>query len=293
MKFSDSLGGGTENKTVTFTQAEKRENIKSGEKHKTLFGKIARYFADLKTVAFTGNYNDLSGKPSSFPPSSHTHAQTQVTGLQEALNSKLSKAGGACTGKINLMQGTAVADLEISAQPNADVGTTWLRYARFTVKQTYIGDEQVIMQYRLGFRFKPLRLGFTFDHVGDLNPGSITDYSFTDYAAFDTDSGLYPAVNCASWSPHCANINPHLFIHHAGASVYDLYVRTEITWPSMHILYLHMPQGIEVEWYTGAAVNKIRAVPASGVLLQIKYAGADGPLFGLQSRIAALEAKVK
>ncbi len=62
-------GGGTENRTVTFTQAEKRENIKSGEKHKTLFGKIARWFADLKTVAFTGNYSDLSGKPSSLPAS--------------------------------------------------------------------------------------------------------------------------------------------------------------------------------------------------------------------------------
>ncbi len=62
-------GGGTENKTVTFDPAEKRENIKSGEKHKTIFGKIARWFADLKTVAFTGNYSDLSGKPSSLPAS--------------------------------------------------------------------------------------------------------------------------------------------------------------------------------------------------------------------------------
>ncbi len=64
-----SYSGGTENRTVTFTQAEKRENIKSGEKHKTLFGKIARYFADLKTVAFTGSYSDLAGKPSSMPAS--------------------------------------------------------------------------------------------------------------------------------------------------------------------------------------------------------------------------------
>lgn len=63
------FGGGTENKTVTFDPAEKRENIKSGEKHKTIFGKIARWFADLKTVAFTGNYSDLSGKPSSLPAS--------------------------------------------------------------------------------------------------------------------------------------------------------------------------------------------------------------------------------
>ena len=28
-----------------------------------IFGKIAKFFSDLKTVAFTGSYNDLSDKP--------------------------------------------------------------------------------------------------------------------------------------------------------------------------------------------------------------------------------------
>ena len=73
------FGGGTENRTVTFTHNRNRENIKSGETHSTIFGKIARYFADLKLVAFTGSYNDLNGKPSSFPPSSHTHTKSQVS----------------------------------------------------------------------------------------------------------------------------------------------------------------------------------------------------------------------
>lgn len=78
-------GEGTENRTVTFTQAEKRENIKSGEKHKTIFGKIARWFADLKTVAFTGSYNDLTGRPSSFPPSSHKHSKSDITDFPSSL----------------------------------------------------------------------------------------------------------------------------------------------------------------------------------------------------------------
>ena len=30
----------------------------------TMLGKIKKFFADLKTVAFSGSYNDLSGKPS-------------------------------------------------------------------------------------------------------------------------------------------------------------------------------------------------------------------------------------
>lgn len=53
----------TKDRTASFTQAGTRENIRSGEKHKTIFGKISRWFADLKPVAFSGSYNDLSNKP--------------------------------------------------------------------------------------------------------------------------------------------------------------------------------------------------------------------------------------
>lgn len=49
--------------TVSFTPAGTRSNISSGEKLSVIFGKIARYFADLKTVAFTGSYSDLTNKP--------------------------------------------------------------------------------------------------------------------------------------------------------------------------------------------------------------------------------------
>lgn len=49
--------------TPTFTQASSRTNIVSGEKLSVIFGKIKKWFADLKTVAFTGNYNDLANKP--------------------------------------------------------------------------------------------------------------------------------------------------------------------------------------------------------------------------------------
>lgn len=47
----------------TFTEASSRANIASGESHKTIFGKIKKFFSDLKTVAFTGAYSDLSGTP--------------------------------------------------------------------------------------------------------------------------------------------------------------------------------------------------------------------------------------
>lgn len=55
----------TNDQTPTFTEASTRANIVSGEKLSTLFGKIKKFFADLKTVAFTGSYTDLSNKPTS------------------------------------------------------------------------------------------------------------------------------------------------------------------------------------------------------------------------------------
>ena len=55
----------TNDQTPTFTEAATRVNITSGETLSTLFGKIKKFFADLKTVAFTGSYTDLSNKPTS------------------------------------------------------------------------------------------------------------------------------------------------------------------------------------------------------------------------------------
>lgn len=55
--------GDASNATVTFTQATSRANISSKEKFSVIMGKIAKFFSDLKTVAFTGKYSDLSGTP--------------------------------------------------------------------------------------------------------------------------------------------------------------------------------------------------------------------------------------
>lgn len=46
-----------------FTEAVTRNNIQSGEKFSIILGKIKKFFSDLKTVAFSGSYNDLSNKP--------------------------------------------------------------------------------------------------------------------------------------------------------------------------------------------------------------------------------------
>ncbi len=50
----------THNCIVTFPDQDSRTNIASGESHSVLFGKIKRWFADLKAVAFTGRAADLT-----------------------------------------------------------------------------------------------------------------------------------------------------------------------------------------------------------------------------------------
>lgn len=55
--------GDASNVTNTITTSSVRENLKTGEKLSTSLGKISKWFSDLKTIAFTGSYNDLSNKP--------------------------------------------------------------------------------------------------------------------------------------------------------------------------------------------------------------------------------------
>lgn len=54
----------TNNQTPTFSESSSRTNIASGETLSTVLGKIKKWYTDLKTIAFTGSYNDLSNKPS-------------------------------------------------------------------------------------------------------------------------------------------------------------------------------------------------------------------------------------
>lgn len=53
----------TDDQTPTVTEATTRANLASGDTLKTIVGKIKKFFSDLKTVAFTGSYSDLTDKP--------------------------------------------------------------------------------------------------------------------------------------------------------------------------------------------------------------------------------------
>lgn len=67
ISISGPTGTNASNNVVDFTVAGTRVNIQMGEKLSVAFGKIARFLSDLKTVAFSGSYNDLSNRPTSLP----------------------------------------------------------------------------------------------------------------------------------------------------------------------------------------------------------------------------------
>jgi hypothetical protein len=75
---------------VTFTQAEIRANIQSGEGVTTIFGKIKKWFADLGTLAFKNTVDwmtDIANKPanvSDFANDSDYQSAGQVTGAVNA-----------------------------------------------------------------------------------------------------------------------------------------------------------------------------------------------------------------
>ena len=55
--------GDAKSTTVTFTQATSRIALSTGDTLAVLIGKIKKWLTDLKDVAFTGSYNDLTDTP--------------------------------------------------------------------------------------------------------------------------------------------------------------------------------------------------------------------------------------
>lgn len=63
----DEIRKDIDKNAIAFTEATTRTNIESGETRVTLFGKIKKWFTDLKDVAFSGSYSDLTDTPATLP----------------------------------------------------------------------------------------------------------------------------------------------------------------------------------------------------------------------------------
>lgn len=58
------------NINVEFEETSNRQQLASGEDVKTLFGKLRKWLSDLKPIAFSGKFSDLSEVPEYTPAQS-------------------------------------------------------------------------------------------------------------------------------------------------------------------------------------------------------------------------------
>lgn len=103
----------------TFTEASARANISSGESFAIILGKIKKFFTDLKTVAFTGSYNDLSDKPTI--PSAQVNSDWNASsGVAQILN-KPTLATVATSGSYNdLSNKPTIPDISTKVSKSGD-----------------------------------------------------------------------------------------------------------------------------------------------------------------------------
>ena len=85
LKKRISSGESASDVTVEFEAAESRQPLKSGEKLSVLMGKAHRFFTDLKTVAFSGKYGDLSERPTLGGAAGYKVADNDTTNNSEFL----------------------------------------------------------------------------------------------------------------------------------------------------------------------------------------------------------------
>ena len=118
-KVSDKIDktGDLSNATVTFTTATDRVNLTTGEKISTAFGKIAKWFGSLKSIAFSGSYKDLSDTP--------------ILGTAAAKD--VAASGNASTTQVVMGNDTRLTD----ARKASDVSA----WAKATTKPSYTASE--------------------------------------------------------------------------------------------------------------------------------------------------------
>lgn len=161
-KAEDSTGSIPE-----FVQAETRENIKNGETTGRLFGKIARFFADLKPVAFSGSYSDLSNKPNipSVPDSVKNPHPLSINGHSYDGSAAIN------VGTIGITYGGTGATTAEAARTNLGLGTAATQEIANNLTTTEAG-------YALDARQGKV----LWDEVGEINSnlGGITFYEDAD-----------------------------------------------------------------------------------------------------------------
>lgn len=153
----DSTTQKWKNQPTTFTEASSRTNIASGDSISTIFGKIKKFFTDLKTVAFSGSYSDLSNTPTN-------------------VSSFTNDSGYLNSGSL----GSAVQGLTIASFSGSGSSDQYCLLCELKVAQTYINGASEITISERG-RTLCSRISWRFQSVNSTDPNVDSFKVFGDY----------------------------------------------------------------------------------------------------------------
>lgn len=236
-QFTNNIDGYCE---VTITNVKHRywvtwKQSASGSTKKLIVGRLFSegtvYISGIKFEK--GNKaTDWSPAPEDNALSVHTHAISETTGLQDALDGKLPTSGGSVTGVAYFKQGTLVHN------SNASPGTAgYINIARITITASYTNQPIVIELVQRGH-----------------NQMSTLEVLFQNQNS--SDPPLLSFVKTGQ---------VNAYIHHFSAGIWDIYVQKTEAWDVVDIVNYkkgaYMISNLSVSWMSAFAV----ALPTSDI----------------------------
>lgn len=181
-----------------FSPAVTRENLISGEENQTSLGKIAKWLTDLKPVAFSGSYNDLSDKP--------TIPTAAVTGVKGSNESSYR------TGNVSLSYSNVGAAASshshsyVSYTYNQSLSEANKQYAVNNITPPNAGAHNSI------FRGKYLGSSFTSAQKSAISNGTFDDLYVGDYWTINSINWRIVDINYFIKAGSTQVTTPHLVI---------------------------------------------------------------------------------
>lgn len=192
--------GDASNTTVAFSAASARENVKTGEKLSVIVGKIAKWFADLKVVAFTGSYNDLSNKPT-IPDISGKQdkltAGTNITISGNTISAKDTTYGNASASVAGLMSAEDKTSLDSMSLLHLNVGGS-TNFVGVKFKVNRVSARFMVMENN-GERadiYISIRIGVDTKAKVYVSGNTNSEYK----VFYDNLDYVYVIFNCQLWS---------------------------------------------------------------------------------------------